>query len=82
MLNFGACSAGTLERGAPMENGFGARSANVEIVWSGLNCGILSERGALFYSEMGSERGAAIKKKAGARSAGNPRRGPNFKLIL
>ena len=53
-----ACSGGTLELGAPMENGIGARSANVEIVWSGLNCGILSERGALFDSEMESERGA------------------------
>ena len=63
MLNFGACSAGTLERGALMENGFGARCANVEIVWSGLNCGILSERGALFYSAMRSERRAAIKKR-------------------
>ena len=58
----GACSGGTLERGAPMENGVGARSANVKILWSARNFCIFSERGALFYSEMGSERGAAMKK--------------------
>ena len=45
-----------------MENGVGARSANVQIVWSAPNFGIFSERGALFHSEMGSERGAAMEK--------------------
>ena len=45
-----------------MENGIGARSANVEIAWSALSFGVLSERGALFHSEMGSERRAAMEK--------------------
>ena len=57
-----ACAGGTLERGAPMENGVGAGSADVKIKWSALSFDISLERGALFHSEMGSERGAAIEK--------------------
>ena len=62
-----------------MENGVGARSANVKILWSARNFCIFSERGALFHSEMGLERGAAMEEQAGARSAGDPRRGPGTK---
>ena len=42
--------------------GGGMRSAGVEIVWSALKLVISSERGALSYSEMGSESGAATTK--------------------
>ena len=46
-----------------MENGVGARSANVKILWSAPNFGIFSERGALFHSKMGSERGVAMQQQ-------------------
>ena len=45
-----------------MENGVGAGSADVKIKWSALSFDISLERGALFHSEMGSERGAATGK--------------------
>ena len=46
-----------------MENRVGgAGSADVKIKWSALSFDISLERGALFHSEMGLERGAAIEK--------------------
>ena len=57
------CSRGTLKQGAPIENRLGgAGSTDVKIKWSALSFDISLERGALFHSEMGLERGAAIEK--------------------
>ena len=62
MVLAGPIRGGGAECGAPMENWVRSRSADVEIVWSALNLDISSERGALSYSEMGSESGAATEK--------------------
>ena len=59
------------ERGAQVLSG--ARNANMKIRWS-VERSPMSERGTL--NKKASERGAAIQKWAGARSAGNPRTGP------
>ena len=62
-LFFSDLFEGILKQGAPIENRLGgAGSTDVKIKWSALSFDISLERGALFHSEMGSERGAAIEK--------------------